>query len=187
MHALDPRRFAPLLLFLSYPAVSLFLGFLREFQLRFVPPGAPLHQSPRHSARIFSSLCTTFLPSIVLITTPVGGLQLFYCCRAQISLTTHSFTSSNPLCSLGKISHHFQSMSSSLNSATTNIGWYQHYKQHTAIFYLLCSNKILWAALLVFWYNTFVIQLESIYSNDNKMPNASNIYRYEHQKLFVML
>ena len=74
MLALELCRFAPLRQFLSCPAVSLFLGFLREFQLHFIPPGAQLHQSPRHSARRFSSLWTTFLPNIVSMTTPVGGL-----------------------------------------------------------------------------------------------------------------
>ena len=56
MLELELCRFAPLRQFLSCLAVSLFLGFLREFQLRFVPPGAPLHQSLRRSAYIFSSL-----------------------------------------------------------------------------------------------------------------------------------
>ena len=74
MHVLGPRRFAPLRQFLSCPAASLFLGFLREFQIRFVPPGAPLYQSPRHSAHLFSLLWTTLRPSIVLIVPSIGVL-----------------------------------------------------------------------------------------------------------------
>ena len=42
MLVIEPRRFAPLLQFYSCLAVSLFLGFLYCFQVRFVPPGAPL-------------------------------------------------------------------------------------------------------------------------------------------------
>ena len=57
---------------------------------------------------------------------------------------------------------------------------------YSHILFTLYSHKNLLAALLVFYYNIFVIQVENISSTHINMSITSNIGYFEHWILFVI-